>query len=516
MFDKEAFTLFKFSKKLNQSFQNRRELLDCALPALRDLFKLDRVYFFAWQQERALLSLNMMCKKEYCMDMQEDISVLNEPEFLKQLLRDGLADSTDLNYPAVYVLLRWQKPAMTLEGEEVRQTLKESVGVLRLERLRKNRVFTPAEKKLIKSVAAEISHNLTNTEIDQDKNQRLSVATALNDLAAIFASSLRLSDGLELILQGVQKYFRFDRVRLYQTNYDGTKIKSILGVDISGEVTSQPGDDLPEDERTLLRDIFDSGAPYRTIHNVVYIPLKVQRNKVGFLTFDNLLSRRRIDWLDLISLKQFANQIALAIDNASLFERVQELSNYDELTKLPVRRFFNEKFAEEIYRSKRFDLIMSLIVLDIDWFKQINDNYGHQMGDWALREISRVIRTSLRQTDFPCRFGGDEMVIMLPRTNDEESKIIAKRLKDRINAIAVPSRYTDGQRVTLSISQGIASFPQDGANAAELFEKADQALYWVKEHCRGNFANYREVSSGGQTENTDAPAEPEREEAPGK
>lgn len=495
MFDKEAFTLFQFGKKLNQSFQNRRELLDCALPALRDLFKLDRVYFFNWQQERALLSLNMMCKKEYCMDMQEDISVLNEPEFLKKLLQDGIADSTDLNYPAVYVLLKWQRPSMVLQGEDIQTVIKKSVGVLRLERLRKNRVFTPADKHLIKAVAAEISHNLTNTEIDQAKNQRLSVATALNDLATVFASSLRLSDGLEMILQGVQKYFRFDRVRLYQTNYDGTKIKTILGVDISGEVTRQTGEDLPEDERTLLGEIFNSGAAYRTIHNVVYIPLKVQRNKVGFLTFDNLLSRRRIDYFDFISLKQFSSQIALAIDNAALFERVQELSNYDELTKLPVRRFFNEKFAEEIYRSKRFDLIMSVIVLDIDLFKQINDTYGHQIGDWALKEVSRVIRTSLRQTDFPCRYGGDEMVIMLPRTNDEEAKIIAKRLKDRINAITIPDRYTDGEKVPLSISQGISSFPQDGQNATELFEKADRALYWVKDGRRGTFAVYREVAA---------------------
>ena len=494
MFDKEAFTLFKFGKKLNQSFQNRRELLDCALPALRDLFKLDRVYFFDWQLDRALLSLKMMCKKEYCMDMQEDISVLNEPEFLKKLLQDGIADSTDLNYPAVYVLLKWKRPAMALDGEDVRNVIKESVGVLRLERFRKNRVFNEADKRMIKAVAEEISHNLTNTEVDQAKNQRLNIATALNDLATIFASSLRLSDGLELILQGVQKYFRFDRVRLYQTTYDGSKIKTILGVDISGEVTRQSGEDLPEDERTLLRDIFESGAAYRTIHNVVYIPLKVQRNKVGFLTFDNLLSRRRINYLDFVSLKQFSNQIALAIDNAVLFERVQELSNYDELTKLPVRRFFNEKFAEEIYRSKRFDLVMSVILLDIDLFKQINDTYGHQIGDWALKEVSRVIRTSLRQTDFPCRYGGDEMVIMLPRTNGEEAKIIAKRLKDRIGAIAIPDRYTEGERVTLSISQGISVFPQDGQTAAELFEKADKALYWVKDGRRGTFAVYREVA----------------------
>ena len=109
MFDRKSYTLYKFHKQLNQAFQNKRELLESALPVLRNLFKLDRIYFFDWQQERAILSLRMMCKKEYCMDMQEDISVLSEPDFLKTLLRDGIADSTELNYPAVYVLLRWKK-----------------------------------------------------------------------------------------------------------------------------------------------------------------------------------------------------------------------------------------------------------------------------------------------------------------------------------------------------------------------------------------------------------------------
>ena len=490
MFDKKSYTLYKFHKQLNQSFQDKRELLECAL---RKLFKLDRVYFFDWQQERAILSLRMMCKKEYCMDMQEDISVISEPVFLKQLLQDGVAETTDLSYPAIYVLVRWQRPSVELKAGEVHTYMQEKVGVLRLERFRKNRIFTAQEKELIKALGEEISHNLRNTEIDQAKNQRLAVSTALNNLATVFASSLRLNDGLELILQGVQKYFRFDRVRLYLTNYDGTKIKSILGVDISGQVTTEDGSALKEGEKELLREVFDSPNTYTSRKSVIYIPLKVQRNKVGFLTFDNLLSRRKIGYLDFISLKQFSTQIALAIDNAMLFERVQELSNYDELTKLPVRRFFNEKFADEIYRSKRFDLTMSLIILDIDLFKQINDGYGHQIGDWALKEVSRAIRTSLRQTDFPCRFGGDEMGIMLPRTNGEEAKIISKRLQERIRAITLPARYTDGKDVHLSISQGISVFPQDGTDASGLLEKADKALYYVKQTGRGAFALYRET-----------------------
>lgn len=493
MFDKKSYTLYKFHKQINQSFQDRRELLECALPALRDMFRLDRVYFFDWQQERAILSLRMMCKKEYCMDMQEDISVANEPAFLRQLLQKGVAETTDLSYPALYVLIRWLRPTVELKSGEVHSFMREKVGVLRLERFRKNRVFTDAEIDLIKDLGAEISHNLHNTEIDQAKNQRLNISTALNDLSTIFASSLRLNDGLELILKGVQRYFRFDRVHLYLTNSEGTRIKSVLGVDISGNVTQESGDSLRDEEKQILKEVFESSATYRAKRSVIYLPLKVQRTKVGFLTFDNILSRRKIGYLDFISLQQFATQMALTIDNARLFERVQELSNYDELTKLPVRRYFNEKFAEEIYRAKRFGLSLSLIIMDIDWFKQINDKHGHQIGDWALKAVSKIIRSSLRQTDVPCRFGGDEMVIMLPRTNSEESKVIARRLQERICDVVLPDRNAL-EPEHLSISQGISSFPSDGTTANELLEKADQALYVVKQHGRGNFAVYREVA----------------------
>ena len=494
MFDKKSYTLYKFHKQLNQAFQNKRELLESALPVLRNLFKLDRIYFFDWQQERAILSLRMMCKKEYCMDKQEDISVIGEPAFLKQLLREGITETTDLSYPAIYVLVKWQRPSMELRGGEVRTYMQEKVGVLRLERFRKNRPFTPQEMELIQALGQEISHNLRNTEIDQAKNQRLNVSTALNDLSTVFASSLRLNDGLELILQGVQKYFRFDRVRLYLTDSYGRRVKSALCVDISGQVTHRKGDEITEQEQALVKEVFDSATTYRSTRSVIYIPLKVQRSKVGFLAFDNILSRRHIGYLDFISLQQFASQMALSIDNARLFERVQELSNYDELTRLPVRRYFNEKLSEEIYRAKRFNLTLSLMIIDIDFFKQINDNYGHQIGDWALQEVSRVIRHSLRQTDVPCRFGGDEMVIMLPSTNSEESKVIAKRLHERITAIVLPTKYTGGEEIHISISQGIATFPSDASSTEELFAQADKALYVVKQNGRGHFAVYREVA----------------------
>ena len=209
--------------------------------------------------------------------------------------------------------------------------------------------------------------------------------------------------------------------------------------------------------------------------------------------FDNVLSRTPIKPEEILSLQQFSSQIALAIDNARLFEKVQELSNYDDLTGLALRRFFKENLAQEIYRSKRFNLVLSIILLDIDHFKTINDTCGHLLGDEALKSVSKVIRESLRQTDMPCRYGGDEIIIMLPRTSGEEAKHIADRLLKRIKEIKLPENLTDGKEINLSISQGIAVFPNDSDDQNELINKADEALYYVKEGGRGFFALYNEV-----------------------
>ena len=225
------------------------------------------------------------------------------------------------------------------------------------------------------------------------------------------------------------------------------------------------------------------------------LPLALQNKNLGWLVFDNMLSRVSISEEDILSLKQFSTQVALAIDNARLFEKVQELSNYDELTKLCLRRFFNENLAQEIYRSKRFNLTFSLILMDLDHFKNINDTYGHILGDEALKAVSEVIRNSLRQTDIPCRYGGDEILILLPRTTGEEAKNIAKRLSERVRNIELPKRLTRGEEIKLTISQGISVYPYDSEEPADLINRADEALYHVKEGGRGFWELYSDVKS---------------------
>ncbi|HBW22948.1 MAG TPA: hypothetical protein DEF68_06165, partial [Elusimicrobia bacterium] len=114
---------------------------------------------------------------------------------------------------------------------------------------------------------------------------------------------------------------------------------------------------------------------------VLYMPLVVQGTTIGLLIVDNLLSQQKIEPGELAMLKSFAGQIGLALDNVRLFDKVEELSLYDELTKLPLRRYFNQRFQEEFYRAERFKQPLAVIWGDVDYFKEVNDTYGHQIGD---------------------------------------------------------------------------------------------------------------------------------------
>jgi diguanylate cyclase (GGDEF)-like protein len=287
-----------------------------------------------------------------------------------------------------------------------------------------------------------------------------------------------------------------------------------MGVDIRGRVQNLRSDEIalqPGAHRfanVLLASTADASLErYRDV--VLYLPLIVQAQRIGLLILDNLTSQQPIIREDAALLKSFAGQIALAVDNARLFDEVQELSLYDSLTQLPLRRYFNQRVQEEMYRAERFGQPLSLVLIDIDFFKDINDRYGHQIGDQTLVEVSRVILNQLRKIDFPCRFGGDEILILLPQAKEDEAKMITSRLLQAIQKVRVPVPFAKAGEVGVTVSMGVATYPADSKTIEGLIEKADEALYWVKSHGRNGVAPYQ-----GLTERSAQPGlfEPPSEE----
>lgn len=168
------------------------------------------------------------------------------------------------------------------------------------------------------------------------------------------------------------------------------------------------------------------------------------------------------------------NHILLVINNCLLYQKVVDLSTIDELTKLFNRRKIMDILKTEIERAQRYSFELSIIMADIDFFKKINDKYGHKMGDITLKKVSNILKNSLRKVDYVGRFGGEEFLIISPQTSSKNAITLAERIKNILNSLSI-----EGIEEKITLSFGISSY-RDNLSLDELIQEADIALYESK------------------------------------
>jgi len=184
--------------------------------------------------------------------------------------------------------------------------------------------------------------------------------------------------------------------------------------------------------------------------------------------------------------KSIAERSAIGFCSVRRQERLQFQATRDTLTGLYNRRFMEETIRNEERRAVRRDTSIGFMMLDVDNFKRFNDTFGHDAGDTVLRTIGKVIRKVVREEDIPCRYGGEEFVVVLPGADLQDTRQRAETLRSAVERLAV--KHGGGTVAKITISVGVASFPQHGSNCQDVLKLADQALYAAKHAGRNRVA----------------------------
>lgn len=252
-----------------------------------------------------------------------------------------------------------------------------------------------------------------------------------------------------------------------------------LGEGISGLVAQTGQAMLVPDVSAEPR--FLEQASFRQRHgSFLCVPLRIKGGKVIGVLNAHKPDPQAFSVADLDLFQAVANQVAVALENAQLYQQTKEMSSRDDLTGLFNRRHFFENLEKEVQRAHRYRRVFSLLMLDLDDFKSYNDTYGHLKGDEVLKELARLLLGTTRRADVVSRFGGEEFVILLPEINRRGGAVVAEKIRAAVEQHPFPGRDTQpGGKLTVTI--GLAMYPVDSEDGVELVDIADRALYAGKQ-----------------------------------
>jgi diguanylate cyclase (GGDEF)-like protein len=307
-----------------------------------------------------------------------------------------------------------------------------------------------------------------------------------DDLAATLARHARTRLGFQRVIVLTRKGER----------WEGAVAKTPGAVLVTGSVEIGP----------LAERVRRAGAPKRvrslegvsaldellpSARNVVVVPLLGDGEVIGVVLAEWGRGRRaRIAALTLDTLEQSAVQAAVALRNASLLGEVEYLATRDGLTGLANRRLFEEALDREVARSYRRSAPLSLVVIDVDHFKDVNDTVGHQAGDAVLRQVGAALVANTKTSDLPARYGGDEFVVLLPDCAGADALRVAERLRAAV--------ARDVTAVPVTVSAGVGEVPENAGDGERLVAAADSALYAAKREGRDRSVRSHRVADEGE------------------
>ncbi len=319
------------------------------------------------------------------------------------------------------------------------------------------------------------------------------------EISKILTSSIDLDEMLHIIMKKVKEITRADAWsvllldeesnELVFRNVEGRKKKHLhqmrvkLGEGIAGWVAKEGipviVPDVSKDSRFSCR--IDKVINFK-IRSLLCVPIISKGKSIGVIELVSKDKEKPFTKDDLDFMLKFTDHAALAIERATLYQRMAELVITDDLTKLFNTRYLHRTLDTEIYRCDRYKTSLSLIFMDVDHFKVINDTYGHLVGSKLLVEIAQLLLKHLRAADIVARYGGDEYVIVLPQTPPGSASKIAERLRRSIEQNIFLKK--EGYFIKVTASFGVASYPESAKTKEDLLRLADEAMYRIKNTTR--------------------------------
>ncbi|MGC2696600.1 MAG: sensor domain-containing diguanylate cyclase [Candidatus Angelobacter sp.] len=338
-------------------------------------------------------------------------------------------------------------------------------------------------------------------ERNKAKRQLQEVAI-FNDVAKALTSSLNLDSILQTIMDKMAEFFRPDTWSLLMVDEQKDELYFAIAVGDAAEtlktVRLKVGEGIAgwvarHGESLIVPDVYndprfakriDEMTKWKT-RSIICVPLQSKHRVLGVIQLINC-AMESFGEQEMFFLHALCDYAAIAIDNARAVEKIQELTITDDCTGLYNARHLYKTLEAEVYRSARFGYEFSVIFLDLDHFKHVNDTYGHLVGSKLLQEIGFKIKSQLRLIDYAFRYGGDEFVILLPQTDKHSALVVAKRIQDMMRKTVFLAE--DGLNLNVRCSMGLATYPEDAKSSHEIIRQADEMMYMVKNSSRDNIA----------------------------
>ena len=335
---------------------------------------------------------------------------------------------------------------------------------------------------LLTLFSTQASMALQNARLHALEQQRARQLRAINAVAQQCTAVLDLEELLGRVCELVQQSFQSEQVSLLLREQEELVLRAHHGgltplVERGARFAAgeQPWSEILAKSSTLIQSRAQGSELYAETATRMSVPLISFGQVLGILLLDS--SRSGVfSESDVQPLESVADICSTAIQNAHYVERVKQLAYIDGLTGIFNRRFFELRIAEEIERARRHKSGMAVIMADIDQFKNLNDDFGHLLGDEVLRQVSSLFQQQLRKIDVVCRYGGEEFGLILPQTGASHALRVAEKLRRAVESWKFP-----GVPRTVTISAGIGVFPDHGTTRDELVRAADNGLYAAKQ-----------------------------------